>query len=706
MDNRVYYTDALDEELRELIAHQAIDDAKARENDERQADDQDPDDPADPDLYEKKEDSRRTKEVEDGGRRRKQAGLTGNEVKALLDDKSRKGQPQSPDKQVQNPPMSGKSTRYQFPKVIRKFLVGVPSKMHIDSKQAYWRQMTTKFKKLHGYAHPEAVTEEEFMAYASKTGFRPFSSLSNLEKKSLIIQPHVVSQLNGNNGEVTGSDDVAPLEVSPPSTPPSPGAEAIFESTFIGMDGLVYETIFRGTQTETLQELAESDDRALITLGTTAQPQIYVAAHSSWTYSDLRLHLQRFLPRFNFVIVRQDLNDFVVHGVHLIINAIGIGGAKKNGGGGSAKQKKQGSRQPNQGKKGGPPQNRPRRKAIMAEQDDGLKHTMCTMKMMYALANVFGVGANGACISSSSDNMPTIKSRVEREFTLTSASSGDAAFFITGGVANDSVFGYATTGSWTGAQDFYILTANNTTGWTRIYMPKLPLSSTQITTQQGADGNNTRKSKIVAIGVSIQYIGRADSMCGSYTLLHDLSHSNLAFSPSATTPLNTTVAQDMNGARVVRISEREEVLTCFAVEEGEQNFATDEDGANFQVYPYCDATNFPGGMTDVVAGASVGCPFACIIVEGCPSAAFQVKIVMHIESCGSSFDGGQPNSADPDGGNLALKAAHRVQEELGDTNKRGGWKLFREGLTALTKHTVQYAVPVAETALLSMLGAM
>jgi len=244
----------------------------------------------------------------------------------------------------------------------------------------------------------------------------------------------------------------------------------------------------------------------------------------------------------------------------------------------------------------------------------------CALKYARAIASPFSPEAIGACIPRNPAR-PSHKVTGRLRFTVTAGTSGYWFLAVTPSTANDRFTAWHSTATFAGTST--VGTTSATTGVTSVSMAGIPYSSAALTDVSTA-GNPLVSSRIVSMGVAVQYTGTALNLGGTIRSYVDPNHNNLFgqdFSANSST-----------GVSISAVSRKRLVYELSAIDSGECEYPNGEYGSfTFSnVYPFSQGKSL--NATDANHG---GAP---LLIDGntVPGNTFMVDIVMHAEYIGMS----------------------------------------------------------------------
>lgn len=339
----------------------------------------------------------------------------------------------------------------------------------------------------------------------------------------------------------------------------------------------------------------------------------------------------------------------------------------------------------------------------------------CALKYALAIANPFNIAARGVCIPT----LPAPDSFKTSGFIRGTAFIGTAGvgfILVTPSLANDMPALFATNAAYTGTSTL-ILSALNTLvpGINALSVANVPFPSTSFTGAQNGTANVT--GRMVAAGLSLQYVGTLMNTSGVVYALRDPSHNNVSI----------TGTGGITGASATSLGLRAESSICpFTSEKCTVvDFSSSMEETAYpiintaeavpaiitnSIYPYSKGQEQFGLISGLsfstysVAGLLVGVPTSVILFTGVPGSAVQFEYIQHAEYVGPGAAALiDSTESDLPGLSRVLGAAETIVERSNAQPHMSRWGLMRDSLAEMAKAVAPVVLPMMESAVMALL---
>lgn len=335
----------------------------------------------------------------------------------------------------------------------------------------------------------------------------------------------------------------------------------------------------------------------------------------------------------------------------------------------------------------------------------------CALKYALALTDPFDPNAQGACIPS----YPALDSFKTHGFVRFDGVIGTAGFgfiAVSPTLASDMPVAFVSNGSFT-LSAATCLSASNTlsTGVSRVYMPNLPVSSTDLVFT--ANNNNaTVSGRIVSCGVSVQYTGTTLNESGLVYCYRSPTHNNVVVIPGTPTSAGTDTISAYTEVGIESFDRMRCELVDFAASAQETAYPTsselssDSEVATLCVSPFSQGNQYlNGAFTQSVGSVRMGSCTMVIMVTGKSQEPFHCDLITHIEYTGQKVASlVTPSHADPAGFQSVLTACQNIQSIKTANPKMSNWNAFTSALKTVVKASKPIAVPLSKMALGALLA--
>jgi len=359
---------------------------------------------------------------------------------------------------------------------------------------------------------------------------------------------------------------------------------------------------------------------------------------------------------------------------------------------------------------------KPKKDVLGTTRSHSLRLTPCALRFAAAIADPFGVAAQGACIPSA----PAINSQKVHSFVRFDATVGTNGMgFITihPCIANDGLLAYYTGPTFAGTSAAP-LTASNVlaTGVSRLSPAGLPYSTAQCAAPD-ATKEALAFGRIVAVGVRMWYTGTTLNESGLTYCYVSPNHMPATQIPNGGAPMTIANLSTYDQTEISPLTRNQCSLSVFPVSRNEMEYlspttpaaSSNTDYNSLQLYPYSSGyVNMMSGYTDTVASVYAGAPPAIIMFTGYSGNSVHVEIIQHIEYTGQLTAGRTTrDTADEEGAGQVMAAANIMQMEM--TNNAGlivkptMWSMMYSALGQVGNAALKIAVPAAEKALSALL---
>jgi len=345
-----------------------------------------------------------------------------------------------------------------------------------------------------------------------------------------------------------------------------------------------------------------------------------------------------------------------------------------------------------------------------------LKLTPCALRFAAAIADPFGIAAQGACIPS----CPAVNSQKVHAFSRFDATVGTAGvgfIAITPCIASDGVIAFYTAPTFTGSS-VALLTANNTlsVGVATVNPANLPYNVSQSSANAGTVPAQVF-GRVVSVGVRIWYTGTTLNESGLTYCYVSPTHEPVCEGPGSNLPMLLSTLSAFEQTEISPLTRNQCSISLFPVVRAEMEYgsvATPTAAAagsetTLAVYPY--SAGYPGlnnNYTYSAASLNVGAPVGLIMFTGVVGNTVHVEIIQHIEYTGILTAGRTTrDSADEEGAGHVMAAASIMQMEAtnnaGQVVKPTMWSMMHSALVQVGNSALKIAVPAAEKALAALL---
>lgn len=368
------------------------------------------------------------------------------------------------------------------------------------------------------------------------------------------------------------------------------------------------------------------------------------------------------------------------------------------------------------------------KKTQRAPKADVVSLPKCTLRYALACSDPFHPGARKACVPVGS--APTMKVTAFARTDIVFGASGIAYVMINPSTANDCPSALYTTSGVTVGSAALPYSASATlgaagtgsalvAGWANLFHNG-PFSAAQLIGGETATISTTApvSGRIVAVGMRSQYTGTTLNESGLHYCYHAPDHVSL----SGVTSSTLSAFGDVN---IEGVSRKPCMLTVHGTTDSELSFAgqnpindlSTQDTASI-LYPYSSgnwfwnstyagATSFRGGIAATSLGTfvvPVGAPVAVYAITGVAGASAHLEFIFHMEYTGAGAASMlSDNASDPEGAAMVRTAALTLPQKKLDNPTADAWSLMHAALKEGAKAAVEYIVPLAKSALFSLL---
>lgn len=322
----------------------------------------------------------------------------------------------------------------------------------------------------------------------------------------------------------------------------------------------------------------------------------------------------------------------------------------------------------------------------------------------------------GACIPSIS-SQPSYKVRAFNRFDVPASTGGNIWIFPVPTICNDTaacVYGLSGTARPTQATVLNLLSAPSNSAADGFFsvagLINLPFSTTQIN-QNNAAGLPVVSGRVVSYGIRICYTGTTLAQSGLVYCYSNPRHENCAIAPGFARPVSAAEVGIYADTSIEAVSRDFCEISLYPVLPSESNYTSTDLGESTSLYFPFSADNEWGNVSNgtsqlTVGGVSTGCPPAVICITGLSSGqTIHVEIIQHTEYSGTLAEAfATPNSTHLDDMGNATTIVENIPRMRTAHPKASLWDLVKMATAFAGKTAVKYAIPAAETALLSLLA--
>lgn len=416
----------------------------------------------------------------------------------------------------------------------------------------------------------------------------------------------------------------------------------------------------------------------------------------------------------------------------VILRVIGVGGARKKTTGQQRPQKKRQNRAPPSTKRSPmsiplaslrqmsvPRTIKPARKAPgLSRGLSGPRLSKCVLKTGLAIIDPFNPAARGCCLPTA-PAIPSQKVHCLLRGDAIIGTGGVGFIAVSPTVGNDCVVAYFTTGTFTRLTTHCLESVNFLgTGITALIPNTLPYTTAQLV---GGTQPSQVSGRVVSCGVKLFYTGTELNMSGLTYCYETPTHYSAVTTPNVGNAITASQLAQNEECAISDLNRTPCTLNMFPKSDAEMEYgplASSEaslgGGMNVvsMLYPYSGGnTKFNNGYTYSAAGNDAGCPIGTIMFTGVAGMSVHFEIILHVEYTGLLTAGRTTEeAADVAGLQKVLSAAQHVvvkktrgySTQVFDGSKM--WAMFVESLKEVGKETLKVAVPMAYTAIATLLA--